>query len=75
MTLSISDFPTPFYYDLLKTTTSKPENDNFGQKNFTLAEVKKRILSVNIYFEDLVFTNIDELPARNLDALIADVGG
>jgi hypothetical protein len=73
LSLSYSTFPTPFYADLL---TQYDRLYSANKKNFTSYEqVKESVLSINVYFDDLSFVSIDEVPARSLEQFIGEIGG
>jgi hypothetical protein len=69
--LSISqfDFPTPAYTDfILKYHSNKT-------KFLSYDELKKSVLSVGFYYNEISYTLIKELPSKTLDQMIADLGG
>ena len=68
--LSQADLMSPFYYQLLQV------RDNPASKRLTnITYDKQRIVSVSIYFDDLVVQTIQEQPAKTPEQLIADLGG
>jgi hypothetical protein len=74
--LSQSDFPTPFYAKLLARYNSLNESGVNKKRNFTSYEqVKQGVLSVNVYFGDLSYTSIDEVPSTTFEQLIGNIGG
>jgi hypothetical protein len=40
-----------------------------------MSQLKESTLAVNIYFEDLSYTLIEEVPARTIEQFVADIGG
>ena len=51
------------------------EISNKSIKFSNISQIKESTLAVNIYFEDLSYTLIEEVPARTLEQFMADVGG
>jgi hypothetical protein len=73
LALSQSDFPTPFYADLLMQYDRLYNND---KKNFTsYQQVKQSVISVDIFFSELAYTSIDEVPAKTFEQFFGDIGG
>jgi hypothetical protein len=71
--LSRADFPSPFYGELLLNYSKNNPNN---VRNFSsYAQIKRSILAVNIYYDDVSYTQVDESPARTFEQLIADIGG
>lgn len=70
--ISQSDFPTLFYADLLIRRQKKyPRYSNFS--SFT--DIKNTLVSVNIFYEDLGYTVIKDVPAKTLEQLVSELGG
>ncbi len=80
LSVSASSFPTEWYSDVLI------RNDNFNKtinlyspklirynNNFT--SLKNALARVNVYYEDLKYTEIDESPAVTVNALLGVLGG
>jgi hypothetical protein len=68
--LSQAEFMSPFYRQLMLVLYN---NASKSLKNLTYD--KQRIVSVNIYFEDLIVQSIQEQPAKIPEQLVADLGG
>ena len=65
-----SSYPSKFYAELII------ESNNNSNRNLTTYEdVKTSTLSVNIYYDDLIKTLINEVPSKTIDQLIGDIGG
>jgi hypothetical protein len=71
--LSYSDFPTPFYANLMYT--SQQISPNSKRQYASAADIKSKVLAVNVYYDDISYTVINENPAKTVDLLIADIGG
>lgn len=71
--LSMSTFPTPFYAKLLKKYQTIKPNAAWNMSSYE--DLKGRILAVNVYFDDISYVVIDEVPAKSLEQFIADIGG
>jgi hypothetical protein len=69
---SYADYPSPFYADLIMKFQEK---FNKSTQFSDISQLKESTLAVNIYFEDLSYTLIEEVPARTLEQFMADVGG
>lgn len=70
---SVMDFPSPFYADLF-IRKHKLFPDNY--KNLTTFEnIKQSVVKINIYFSDISYTSIKEVPAKTFEQLIGDLGG
>lgn len=74
--VTMTNYPTRWYYELFRN------NDEFFTyganrhlKNRTLDEIKQSILMVNVYYEDIFYTNISEIPEMNFDMLLSLIGG
>lgn len=65
-----SNFPTPYYADLIMNY-----GNNSLRKFSSIEEIKETSLSVNIYFEDLVTTLVEEQPNKTPTQLVSDIGG
>jgi hypothetical protein len=72
---SSSDFPSQKHYELLvkKSSVNSTITGDGIQVNYE--EVKKRIVSVSIYFKELSYTKISESPKTSAVDLIASIGG
>lgn len=70
--LAHASFPTPFYSALL----GQYQNiHNLGRNFTTLQQVESTSLAVNVYYEDISYTVIDEAPDVTTDQLIGSIGG
>ena len=49
--------------------------NNSLRKFSSIQEIKETSLSVNIYFEDLVTTLVEEQPNKTPTQLVSDIGG
>jgi hypothetical protein len=84
LSLSSSSYPTLWYSKVL-TNNSKFNtliNAYFEEKNVSFInytdnflELKNSIARVNVYYEDLRFTKIDDNPAMNFVTLLGTLGG
>lgn len=72
LTTSYADYPSPFYAELIMNF-QQDRNKTVTFSNIT--QLKESSLAVNIYFEDLSYTLIEEVPARTLEQFVADIGG
>lgn len=71
--ISQAEFPTKFYSDFLIRYNSYNPNE---VRNFTSHDqVKSSILAVNVYYEDISYTVIEEVASKTLEDFVADVGG
>ena len=64
--ISISNFPSIFYYERLTEMYSA---------NFTSKLNKENHLALNIYYDSMSYTTFDEIPKLNLIDLISNIGG
>jgi hypothetical protein len=64
----LSDYYARFMYNHSNLLRSK-------LKQFDLSEIKKSIVSFTVYFSDLSFTNVTQVPKYELIDLITSVGG
>ncbi|RNA06734.1 amiloride-sensitive sodium channel subunit [Brachionus plicatilis] len=70
--ISQSNFPSPFYADLILSQQNYSEN----LRSFTGFEmIKQSVLAVNIYHDDISLTLISEIPAKDFFQLVSDIGG
>lgn len=71
--LSQSEFPTRFYSDVLINVNA---NKNVYIRNFTSYEqVKSSTLALNVYYDDITYTIVDEVPSKTWDDFVANLGG
>jgi hypothetical protein len=83
MSLSHSDYPTDYYFNLLNSSKSKLNSvykPYLKQINKTsLSDIKdtvvNSILSVNVYYQDLTYVFLQDTPAITIDAWFGTVGG
>jgi hypothetical protein len=70
MKISQSTFPTPLYANLIVNYTN-----NRIRKLKTIEDVKETSLAINIYFEELTLTEIEEQPETNFPKFLSEIGG
>jgi len=68
ITPNFASYPIDNYAKLLKSTKTV-------LKNMTLSEIKKSVLAVNVVYDSMSFTMIDEKPALTFETLLANIGG
>ncbi|CAF0806060.1 unnamed protein product [Brachionus calyciflorus] len=68
-----ADFPSPFYSDILIKSNYLWSNNSWN--NSTYEDVKKSVLAVNIFYDDISVKMIEESPSKTIDQLVADIGG
>lgn len=74
--LSYATFPTPFYAYLLSTYQNiHPEKSAGRQLSNDSDEVKSSVMAVNIYYDDISYSLIEESPAITTDELFGNIGG
>jgi hypothetical protein len=73
---TVSEYPTRSYFQYLQ------KNEQFqklfqitGSEKLTYERAKERIVSLNIYINELAFTEISELKKMTLVDLLANLGG
>lgn len=71
-TISQSDYPSPYYGKvLLKHFKEFKKIAAFDDIN----KIKESILAVNIFYEDISYTEIHEIPVKSFSQLVSDIGG
>lgn len=70
--ISQSNFPSPFYKKLL-IEFDKALNES--KRGFDYNDIEKYLLSVNIYFDEIATTTIEENPNKTIEQLVAEIGG
>ncbi|RNA01929.1 amiloride-sensitive sodium channel subunit gamma [Brachionus plicatilis] len=71
--ISQANFPTPFYSQLMIENHKYYPNQ---ARNFSSYEmVKKSVVAVNVYHDDISLTLVQETPAMNINQLISNIGG
>lgn len=70
--ISQSNFPSPFYKKVL-IEFDKAQNES--KRGFDFSDIDKYLLSVNIYFDEIVTTTIEENPNKTIEQLVAEIGG
>ena len=82
--VSTSSYPTEWFSRVLVNNSRFNEliNAYFDELNLTrvnynnkFAELKDSIARVNVYYEDLAYTQVSENPAISLAALLGTLGG
>ena len=72
LSTSFTDFPTyDFYEKLLNTEVIKKHFPN----GIDYATLKKSVLAVNVYYEELIYTKFTQLPQMSVLDLISNIGG
>lgn len=67
---SYGDFPSPFYSKILQQTNIRADR-NFD----SFEDIKATVLAVNIYFDEIAYAIIEEVPTKSAATLFADIGG
>ncbi|CAF0942247.1 unnamed protein product [Brachionus calyciflorus] len=71
--MSHADYPTPFYAEFFMAYDYFINN---GSRNFiSYSNVKESTLAVNVYFDDIGYTIVEEKPSKTIEQLVADIGG
>ncbi len=72
MTVSASQFSRDiFTTDLLE----KLSKSNISLPNLTKSNIRNEIALVSVYFDELKYTKIDQIPKMDLTSLISGIGG
>ncbi|RMZ96413.1 DEgenerin Like [Brachionus plicatilis] len=69
--LSFADFPSPYYAQLMIDNPTYKDKWNFSSSKM----IKKSVVAVNIYHDDISLTHVNETPAMNINQLISNIGG
>jgi len=73
---SSSSFPSSDYFNIIKNFEVVKNNyDQDVIKNLTIEDLQIAVLALNIYFNDLAYTQIEESEISDLVDLIANIGG
>jgi hypothetical protein len=72
---SSSDFPSQKIYEYLKTEEIVINNLASDQATDSFEEIRKRVTSFSIYFNELSYTKIEETRKTSVPDLISGVGG
>ncbi len=75
---SISRYPSMYYVKYLQNrlnTFSKILAPNQSTKYLNSNNITKNIVLINVFYDDLLTTFIEEIPAINFDFLIGNIGG
>jgi hypothetical protein len=79
LTISASTYPTEWYAQVLTNNTNFNSviNAYFGGINYTdnFLELKNSIACVNVYYEDLRYTEINDNQAMDIITLLGTIGG
>lgn len=70
---SQSEYPSLFYGDFLIRSDKILNNSSRNFSNY--AQLKETILSVNVFYDDISYSVVNEVPAKTLEQFIADLGG
>jgi hypothetical protein len=66
-------YPTPLYANLLNLHPVIKKN--YNNKTVSQETLRKSTLKLNIYYEDLSYITITEIPTLNEVSLISNIGG
>lgn len=72
--VSMADYPTTYYYNALKKQPDVERRIKGGNKTATFELLKYSCLLVNVFYEDLLYTAIEEEAALTLDNVIGQIG-
>jgi hypothetical protein len=72
---SSSDFPSKKVYEDLTTNDAVIKNLAADEASDSFEEIQNRVTSVSIYFNELSYTLIQEIPKTSLPDLISGIGG
>jgi hypothetical protein len=71
--VSQGNYPSLFYADLLVRFGNLYPN---AMRNFsTYDQIKETVALVNVYYDDISYTVIDEVPVKTTESFVADIGG
>jgi hypothetical protein len=82
--ISSSSYPTQWYAAQLATdqrfnTVVNRYFNQYGKENITyvgnFSDLKNAVAKLNVYYDDLSYTKIDETPAMTFDIFLGSVGG
>ncbi|CAF1084842.1 unnamed protein product, partial [Brachionus calyciflorus] len=71
--VSQADFPSPFYADVL--IEHGKLYPNYARNFINYDQIKKSVLAVNIYFDDVSISFLKDNEAKSVNQLVADIGG
>ena len=72
---SLAQFPTPLYFDLLRRHDTFFPNIKYPRNLNNLEDSKSKLVSLNIYFDDISYISIEEKPTKSSEQFVADLGG
>ena len=79
---NFADYPSQAYAEAmkknLKNFTRRFFNDSFTSEtsvNLSYAKIKDSVLSLNVYYDSLVYTQIDEVPSTTMGEVLSQIGG
>lgn len=82
--ISQATYPTDWYAQVLMNSDSFNNMINYGYENandennvsYTSVEsLARSVLKVNIFYQDMLYSNIKEIPAMSFETFVANVGG
>jgi hypothetical protein len=71
--ISFSDYPSPFYSNLLYNNTFSKSKNQLWKNVTTYDQIRKSVLSVLIFYDDISETTVTENPDKDLQELISDL--
>ncbi|RNA03799.1 acid-sensing ion channel 1 isoform X2 [Brachionus plicatilis] len=72
--VSYSDYPSEYYYSIIKDQPNVIEKfENIS--NITFDKFKKSTLMVNVFYQDITSTFVQESPLINVEDLFSSIGG
>jgi hypothetical protein len=75
VSISYGDFPTWTYFDYLIWYKYDLYSYLFGTSDFNYVDFSASFAAVNIYYDELKYTDISDSPSMILGDLIANIGG
>ena len=75
LTTSSLSYPSKSYLDFLKSNRLIKKYYKNNYSSFSQENIKKKILGVNIFYNDLFYIQISQVPKMELPDLISFFGG
>ena len=70
----MADYPTDYYFDLIKNQPNVQEIFSHYNKSITMNLYKYSTLIVNVFYDDLAYNSIIESPALTYDQVMGIIG-
>ncbi|CAF1113979.1 unnamed protein product [Brachionus calyciflorus] len=71
--INLTDYPTEYYFNTIVQQSNI--KDLFDNTTITYEKFKESLLLVNVFYKDLSYTLLEEIPSKHLSDILGEIGG